>query len=401
MAIFIPEVIRRSRATPLVVFFSRLVLLFMHVTAFGTYDPVSHPRMAVLVEGLRAHGAQVAECSRPLVPPGGDRLGVVRRMGRSPLFALRLLWRWLGLAHRAGRQPRPDVVLVGYPGQLDVHLARVLFRHSTIVLDQLAGLRWTAAELGVASRVKLALLGWFDRWALRAADLVLVDTAEQRALLPARYRDQAEVVALGAPRAWFSGVPQVMTDPSSPLRVIFFGGYDPPHGASVVAAALRQAAAVPLEITMVGTGAGRAQAEALLGPDTRVRFLDRVAPEELPTVVATHDVCLGLFGTGPWASRVVPETVFQGAAAGCGVVTADTGPQRRLFGQAAVYAPPGDPGALADTLRWLAVDHQAALWLRRASRARARHGFRPAEVVTPLLDRLPATEGSPSPETPR
>ena len=57
---------------------------------------------------------------------------------------------------------------------------------------------------------------------------------------------------------------------------------------------------------------------------------------------------------------MVPNKVFQGAAAGCAVVTSDTAPQRRVLGDAAVLVPPGDPAALAEALRSLAADRLAA-----------------------------------------
>ena len=89
-------------------------------------------------------------------------------------------------------------------------------------------------------------------------------------------------------------------------------------------------------------------------PDVRaaggdgVDWLDWVAPADLPALVADHDVCLGIFGRGDKALRVVPNKVFQGAASGCAVVTSDTAPQRRALGDCAVLVPPGDPEALAD-----------------------------------------------------
>ncbi len=91
-----------------------------------------------------------------------------------------------------------------------------------------------------------------------------------------------------------------------------------------------------------------------------MRWLDWVPAAELPALVAAHDVCLGIFGTGDKALRVVPNKVFQGAAAGCAVVTSDTAPQRRVLGDAAVLVPPGDADALADALLGLAGDREAA-----------------------------------------
>ena len=42
--------------------------------------------------------------------------------------------------------PAPDVVLVGYLGHFDVHLARLLFRGVPVVLDHLVGASDTARD---------------------------------------------------------------------------------------------------------------------------------------------------------------------------------------------------------------------------------------------------------------
>ena len=55
-----------------------------------------------------------------------------------------------------------------------------------------------------------------------------------------------------------------------------------------------------------------------------MRWIDWVDADELPGVVAEHDVCLGIFGTTDKAPRVVPNKVYQGVASGCAVVTSDT-----------------------------------------------------------------------------
>src|SRR5262249_43085672 len=122
--------------------------------------------------------------------------------------------------------------------------------------------------------------------------------------------------------------------------------------------------------------------------NTAVRWLDWVPAAELPALVAAHDVCLGIFGTGDKALRVVPNKVFQGAAAGCAVITSDTPPQRRVLGDAAVLVPPGDPEALASALLALANDREALLKLRHAAHLLAAERFTPEQVVAPLTDRL-------------
>jgi glycosyltransferase involved in cell wall biosynthesis len=105
-------------------------------------------------------------------------------------------------------------------------------------------------------------------------------------------------------------------------------------------------------------------------------------------MVAGHDVCLGIFGTGDKARRVVPNKVFQGAAAGCAIVTSGTAPQLRVLGEAAVLVPPGNADALATALLDLARDRTRVLELRAAAQALAEKCFAPSQVVAPLIKRI-------------
>jgi glycosyltransferase involved in cell wall biosynthesis len=357
----------------------------MRVLLFGTYDVRAHPRVATLAEGLRAHGVDVDECNAPL---GLDTASRVRMLARPWLVGgllIRLLRRWLALARATRRTARPDAVLVGYLGHFDVHLARLLFPRTPIVLDHLVGAADTARDRRLAGGPRLFALRLIDAAALRAADVIVVDTEEHRDLLTARQRARALVVPVGAPGAWF-GTPEPR--PDGPLRVVFFGLYTPLQGTPTIGAALGALAAEPIEVTMIGTGQDEARTKAAAEGNPRVRWLDWVPAEELPGVVRSADVCLGIFGVGAKALRVVPNKVFQGAAAGCAIVTSDTAPQRRVLGAAAVLVPPGDPNALAAALRALAVDRTELARLRRESSTLAEAEFAAARIAAPLVSRL-------------
>src|SRR6266516_2310209 len=91
----------------------------------------------------------------------------------------------------------------------------------------------------------------------------------------------------------------------------------------------------PISVTMIGGGQDEAETRAAAAANQAVRWLGWVPATELPALVASHHVCLGIFGTGDKALQVVPNKVFQGAAAGCAIVTSDTPPQRRTLGDAA------------------------------------------------------------------
>jgi glycosyltransferase involved in cell wall biosynthesis len=176
--------------------------------------------------------------------------------------------------------------------------------------------------------------------------------------------------------------------------VVFYGLYTPLQGTPVIGSALGMAAgaadAPPIEVTMVGRGQDEAEAKSAAAASKAVTWLDWVPAAELPALVARHDVCLGIFGTGEKARRVVPNKVFHGAAAGCAVITSDTAPQRRVLGDAAVLVPPGDPGALAAALLDLARDRERLRELRTAARELAGKQFAPAQVVAPLMETLRA-----------
>ncbi|HXW44324.1 MAG TPA: methyltransferase domain-containing protein [Streptosporangiaceae bacterium] len=369
----------------------------MRALVFGTYDTSMHPRVCAIAEGLRASGAQVSECNAPLGLDTAARVDLLARPWRAPALAVRLAGRWLTLARAARRMPAPDVVVVGYLGHFDVHLARLLFRRVPIVLDHLVGASDTGRDRRLDAGPRQAILRLIDAAALRAADVIVVDTDEHLAALPARHQPRAVVVPVGAPANWFAAAKPAESDAEGPLRVVFYGLYTPLQGTPVIGAALGKIAGAPVHVTMIGNGQDIAEARSAAAPNPGVKWIDWVPARELPAVVAAHHVCLGIFGTGEKALRVVPNKVFQGAAAGCAIVTSDTAPQRRAFGAAAVLVPPGDPEALAAALLRLADDRQELARLRAAARRLAADTFAPAQIVAPLLRALrPAGQSPPS-----
>ncbi len=232
------------------------------------------------------------------------------------------------------------------------------------------------------------LLRALDSAALSRADVVVLDTDAHLAELPPAPAGRPRipvVTPVGATAEW-SAARRSGTDvsPRGRLRVIFFGLFTPLQGTRVIAAAAaRLGSRGDIEFTLVGQGQDYPAARALAG-DAAIRWLDWVPGAQLPELVAAHDVCLGIFGDTAKAYNVVPTKVFQGAAAGCAIVTSDTPPQRAAFGPAARYVRPADPAALADVLRELADDSDTLISLRRAATERAARLFTPAAVTADL-----------------
>jgi len=359
----------------------------MRWVAFGTYDQARHPRVGVLLEGLRASGDEVTEVNEPLRLDTAGRVAVLRQPWRLPVLAGKLLRCWTVLAWRAReirRQP-PDAVLVGYLGHFDVRLARRLFRRTPIVLDHLVSAAGTARDRGLAggAGVKHRLMRALDAGALDDADVVVVDTSEHGAALPADAAGKAVIAPVGAGEEWFAvGRARPRWPGYGPLRVVFVGVFTPLHGTPTIGAALAELAGDPdIDVTMVGTGQDYARCRRAAAPNRRVRWVDWVPSAELPAFVGAHDVTLGIFGTTSKALDVVPTKVYQGAAAGCAIITSDTPAQRAALAGTALFVPPGDPHALAAAIRSLAADRAEVGYLGAAAYTHAVAHHTPTTVV--------------------
>lgn len=341
--------------------------------------------MAVLRDGLAARGWTVRELNEPLGASTADKVAAAGSAAAAARLAGRQAGSWSRLAKRsrgARASGGPDVVLVGYQGHADVHLARALFPKARIVLDHLTGLAETVADRGLGSGPKLQALQAADRAAFAAADVIVVDTAEQAAALPAAARAKAVVVPVGAGRDWIDAGAAAGREPDDRLRVVFFGLFTPLQGAPVIGEAIAALADAPIDFTMVGHGQDLARAKDAAAANPNVTWIDWVAAADLPALVAQHDVSLGIFGTGPKSGRVIPTKVYQGMAAGCAIVTAAT-PAIDVLADAVISVPAGDSGALAGVLESLADDAEALAAARdRARRAASR--FAPAEAVEAL-----------------
>jgi glycosyltransferase involved in cell wall biosynthesis len=180
------------------------------------------------------------------------------------------------------------------------------------------------------------------------------------------------------------------------LKVIFFGSFTPLQGTTTIARALARIPEGVLDVTLVGGGQDHAEVRRILEGRSDVTWHDWVPIEKLPRLVAEHDVCLGIFGATEKALTVVPTKIYQGAAAGCALVTSDTAPHRRHFQGAAVLVAPADDEALAMALVELAGDRARVAESQHAAKARAA-AFTPRLSVEQLVTTLVRRSGGETP----
>jgi glycosyltransferase involved in cell wall biosynthesis len=168
--------------------------------------------------------------------------------------------------------------------------------------------------------------------------------------------------------------------------VLFYGRYLPLHGVdTIVGAAARLGARA--EFVLIGRGPERAHAERLArGTPARLEFRDDVPLAALPDELAAAAVALGVFGAGRKAALVVPNKVYQAAAAGRPLVTRDGPALREVLTpeEHCLACPPGDADALAATVARLLDDPALGARLGQAARAHVLGEFGPERQATRL-----------------
>ncbi len=366
---------------------------------FGTYDR-AHSANRLLAEALACAGFEVVECHEPVWEPDGNKparyfrpASLATLAARWTAAARRLALRWRALA------PRAPLVVTGFGGQLDVLLARrvchgragLVFAPLVTLTETLVDDRGVFAAHGVPARALRAL----DAATLRAADVVLADTAAHAAYL----------TGLGAPpdrvAVWYLGMEPEFRAPRAvrpvPRRVLFTGRCLPLHGLETIVAAARLLGS-RADVVLLGAGPERARIEALVrATGAPVAWRDPVPLGALADELAAASVVLGVFGDGPKAAMVVPNKVYQAAAVGRPLVTRDSPALREVLAPDVhcLAVPPATPDALAGAVARLLDDPGLGERLGRAARASVLARFAPerqgAALAAVLADRLGVT----------
>jgi glycosyltransferase involved in cell wall biosynthesis len=340
------------------------------VLFFGGYDPL-YPRNAIIRAGLARAGYSVAECRVD------ERL---KAYARYPA----LLARFLRSRDRRG------VMLVPEFRHKDVPLAWALARCTgrRLVFDPLVS-RYETRVLDRADAARGSAQARHNRnidaISMRLPDLVLADTSAHAEFYAREFgvpRGRIRVLPVGYDDALFAEAPPPA--PGFPVTVLFYGSFLPLHGAETIVEAAHLLRREPVRFVFVG--AGQTHGAAVRGaaglPPERAEFRPPVPPRELPGVVASADVVLGVFGVTPKTGMVVPNKVFQALAVGRPVVTADTPALREILrgGEHLLAVPAGDAHALAAAIARLAADATLREALGRAGGAYVRAEFNTARI---------------------
>ncbi len=331
----------------------------MRVCYFGTYR-AEYSRNRIMIEGLRRNGVEVVECHEPLWFGIEDRVKAASGGWKHPSFWLRMARTYARLLQKYRKVGDYDVMVLGYPGQLDAPLARVLtrLRGKPLVLDVFMSIYLIAQERGLTERSPLTarLIYLVEKLACSLPDLLIIDTEEYVAwfqrmygIPPSRFR----LVPTGADDRIFRPMPSEKKD--GLFHVLYYGSFIPNHGVTYIIEAARILQDDPdIHFELIGDGPEKPRAMALARQYglKNVTFEDWMDQEELVRRAASADVILGAFGTTPQSLMTVQNKIYEGLAMGKPVITGD-GPavRRQMVHREHLYlCERADPESLADAI---------------------------------------------------
>lgn len=368
----------------------------MRIVFWGTHD-TGKPRTRILIAGLRAAGVDLEQIHTPVWEGIEDKSQLSGWPARVAT-GLRWLAAYPALAWRLLRTPRPDLLLVGYPGILDILIAAPIARIRGIPLawDVFLSLYDTICEdrrlLRRGSLTARALYR-LERFALKRADVLFMDTQAHARRLERLFElpeGRCDAVWVGVESEHFPAhQPRPFTDGMA-MQVLFYGQFIPLHGVETIIAAARLLRDAPVRWHLIGRGQEAARIRRLLDDDPvpNLEWTQWVNYADLEGRIADADLCLGIFGTSDKAASVIPNKVFQIVAAGRPIVTRDSAAIRELLSPEppCVYlVPPGDAAALAAAI--LAHDRQRTNRQRTTGVLPACHGGRSGQIGAAAIGR--------------
>ncbi len=311
----------------------------MRVCYFGTYRE-SYSRNVIMIEALRRAHVDVILCHETLWHGIDDRVSIASGGWAKLHFICRLFRAYWLLLKQYREVGDYDVMVVGYPGQLDIVLARLLtwLRRKPLVLDVFMSLYLIAMERGLAKRHPFTgrLIHLLERIAYRLPERLIQDTPEYQAWLMTEFHLDAErfrLVPTGADDRLFIPL-EKPRESRDVLRVLYYGSFIPNHGVHFImesAKALRNVH--DIMFTLVGDGPDKAAAQTFMVEHQlhNVEFIAWLAQSELLSYISGADICLGAFGNTPQSVMTVQNKIYECMAMRKPVVTGDSKALRKAF----------------------------------------------------------------------
>lgn len=208
-------------------------------------------------------------------------------------------------------------------------------------------------------------------WAWRRLDARVAVSEAAAAFVARAFPGPVEVIPNGLETERFASAAPAEDLPAG-RRILWVNRLDPQKGFPVALRAFVRLAAEFPDLSLVVAGDGRdREAIAMLSSEeaARVVMLGTVSHDRVPAYHAACEVLVSP-ALGQESFGIV---LVEAMAAGLPVVASDIPGYREVVrdGTEGLLVPPGDPGALADAVRWILADPDLAARFGKAGRERA------------------------------
>ena len=338
----------------------------LRVCYFGTYR-ANYTRNQILIAGLRTRETvALMECHATLWHSIDDRVEQASGGWRNPRFWGRVLstyWRLFRAHNKIGAY---DVMLIGYPGQFDSYLGRLLswWRGKPMALDILMSLHLVAEERGLTKKSPVS--GWLifllEKGGLKLPDLLISENSAYESYYCQKYHlspGKFQRVPHGADDRIF--YPRALKPDSDSFHVTYHGTYLPSHGLdSIIGAANLLRRRTDIHLHFFGNGPDKARIQQIATDEelANVTFHGFVSQDELLDNLARSHVCLGVFGETKQSHFTIQNKVWEGLAMGRAVISGESQVVREsLLDRQQIYlVERNSPQALAEAIVALQED---------------------------------------------
>lgn len=304
----------------------------IRVCYFGTYR-ANYTRNQILIAGLQAQeNVVLMECHATLWHGIEDRVKQAGGGWRNPRFWWRVLATYWRLFRAHTKTDAYDVMLIGYPGQFDSYMGRLLswWRGKPMALDILMSLHLVAEERGLTKKSPVTgqLIFLLEKGGLKLPDLLLSENSAYEGYYCQKYHlspGKFQRVPHGADERVFHPR-QVRADKDS-FQVTYHGTYLPSHGLdAIIGAAVLLREDTDVQFHFFGNGPDKVRIEQFAIDEKldNVTFHGFVSQDELLDHLSGSHVCLGVFGETKQSYFTIQNKVWEGLAMGRAVISGDS-----------------------------------------------------------------------------
>ncbi len=305
---------------------------------------------------------KVIECHETLWADTNDRIQAVKTGWFNISLWKRIFKTYASLIKKYKTIGYYDLMVIGYPGQLDVFLGRLLtwIRRKKLVWDVFMSIYLISIERGLGKQNSMGVmfLKWMEIMGLRLPDQLIIDTSYYANWFSNVYnlpQEKFYLVPTGADDELFFPMNRDNIN-SNTLRLIYYGTFIPNHGVTYIIEAVKLLSDYSNQISLVLVGDGpdldKCRKLVNLYKLTNVTFLPWISQEQLKKLIAEEDIVLGAFGQTPQSLMTIQNKIYEGMAMGKLVLSGDSPAVRDAFNnyEEIILCDRNDPNSLASEI---------------------------------------------------